>query len=62
MRKSETTRSIETVINGFDPAMREQCLELAEHFRRQVAAAGTPVGEAAFALVGSELQTAAEDE
>lgn len=54
--KSETTAAIESAIEGLPPMMREQCLEFADHLRRQVANAGPIVGVMAMALVGSELE------
>lgn len=62
MKKSTLTEMLERIIAELPPGQREQCEELAYHFRRQVEVAGNPVGPLAFALVGEELSTAAGDE
>lgn len=58
-----TTQELETIllikgaISELPADQMEACQELAEHLRRVVKQAGSPVGTLAFALVGAELQS-----
>lgn len=51
-----TILAIKGAISELPPHQEEACNELAEHFRRLIEAAGSPVGELAIALVGAEMQ------
>jgi hypothetical protein len=53
---------IKGTISELPPHQEAACNELAEHLRRLVKEAGTPVGELAFALVGAELQAGNNDQ
>lgn len=54
--EEQTTLMIKGLIASLPAAEQEACLELADHMRRQIAAAGEPVGTLAMALVGAEAQ------
>lgn len=56
----ETILLIKGCITELPPADQEACNELADHMRRQIAAAGNPVGVLALSLVGAEEQVKAE--
>jgi hypothetical protein len=47
---------IREAITELPAAEREACVELVEHMRRQIEAAGEPVGTLALALLGAEAQ------
>lgn len=50
-----TVLAIKGAISELPPELEDACNEFAEHIRRMVKAAGSPVGELAVALVGAEL-------
>ena len=52
--------TIKGVIASLSAAEQEACLELADHMRRQISAAGNSVGTLALALVGAESQADAD--
>lgn len=49
---------IKGAIAELPAAQREACNELADHLRRVIKQAGSPVGQFALALVGAEEQAA----
>lgn len=49
---------IKGMIASLPAAQAEACNELAEFIRHNVKMAGSPVGELAVALIGSEMQAA----
>lgn len=53
--EQETVLMITGAISELPPAQRDACKELAERIRKQVEAAGEPVGGLAIALVGAEM-------
>lgn len=55
-----TVLAIKGAISELPPHQEEACNDLAEHIRRMIKEAGSPVGELAIALVGAELQAANE--
>jgi hypothetical protein len=55
-QEEQTVWIIKGAISELPPELREACEELADHFRRQIEVAGSPVGPMAIALVGAELQ------
>jgi hypothetical protein len=54
-----TILAIKGAISELPPHQEEACNELAEHMRRMIKAAGSPVGELAITLVGAEIQAEA---
>jgi hypothetical protein len=54
--EQEIVYTIKGVIASLSPVEQEVCNELVEHMRRQIEAAGEPVGTLALALVGAEAQ------
>lgn len=56
-----TILAIKGAISELAPEHEERCNELAEHIRRMIASAGSPVGELAIALVGAEVQAAMQE-
>lgn len=55
-QEQQTILILKGAISELPAAQSEACLELAEHFRRLIEAAGQPVGTLALALVGAEMQ------
>jgi hypothetical protein len=49
-----TLLAIKAAISELPPEHEERCNELAEHIRRMIKEAGSPVGDLALALVGQE--------
>jgi hypothetical protein len=47
---------IKGLISSLPAAQQEACNELAEQMRRQIAAAGEPIGTLVVALIGAETQ------
>jgi hypothetical protein len=52
----ETILMIKGLISSLPAAQQEACNELAEQMRRQIAAAGEPIGTLVVALIGAETQ------
>lgn len=55
----KTVLMIKGLIASLPAAEQEACNELADHMRRQIAAAGDPVGLLALTLLGAEAQAKA---